>query len=153
MVYNINMFNNKGAALLDSIMAIAIFVVLFVGFFILIQLGIQTITERKARNGALALASSRIEYIRALDYSNIGLEGGDPIGVLVSPIYSTINTVQYTITTNISWQDDPADGLSGAGDANPNDYKEVVVSVSWPEHTGEVSSVKLSTIISNFIAE
>ena len=153
MMYNIGMFNSRGVALLDSIMAIAIFVILFVGFFVLIQLGIKTVTEHKARNGALALASSRIEYIRSLDYMSIGLQGGNPVGTLISPTYSTINTTEYTITTTVSWQDDPADGLSGAGDLKPHDYKGVVVSVSWPEHGGGESSVKLSTIISSFIPE
>jgi hypothetical protein len=154
MVYNITMSNNsRGVALLDSIIAVSIFVVLFIGFFVLIQLGIRTVTEHRARVGALAIASSKIEYIRSLEYSSIGVQGGNPNGNIAATSYESLNALQYTININISWVDDPADGVAGSGDTDPNDYKAIRVEVSWPEQGGGTDAVVLSSYVSDFIPE
>ncbi len=144
--------SEKGAALLDSIIAIAIFVVLFVGFFALMQVGVKTVTEHKARAGALAIARSQIEYVRSLDYVSVGLVGGSPSGNIEGTTADSLNNISYTMTTSITWYDDPEDGLAGA-DTNPNDYKSVSVVVTWLEHAGVTSSVALSTFVSDFIVE
>ena len=124
MVYNVAMrSNNSGVALLDSIIAVSIFVVLFIGFFVLMQVGLRTVTEHRARTGALAVATSKIEYVRSLDYESVGLQGGDPAGVIEPVSYETLNSMQYTLSTSIEWQDDPADGLYGAGDSSPKDIR------------------------------
>jgi len=154
MVYNVGMYTKeRGAALLDSVIAIAIFVVLFVGFFALMQVGIKTVTEHRARAGALALARSHIEYIRSLDYSTVGTQGGNPSGSLPVVSSNTLNNLSYTLSTSITWQDDPGDGLSGSGDAAPNDYKAVRVEVSWQEHGGSTESIVLSSFIADFVTE
>ncbi len=144
--------NDRGAAILDSVVAIALFAVLFTGFFALMQVGIKTVTEHKARAGALAIARSHIEYIRSLDYSAVGIQGGNPNGNIVSNTTDTLNNISYTIVTNITWHDDIGDGLSGS-DSNPHDYKDVRVSVEWSEHAGETGSIVLSTLVADFNAE
>jgi len=157
-VYNMYMYTTikssarRGFALLDSIVAIALFAILFTGFLALMQVGIKTITEHKARAGALATARSHIEYIHSLDYSAVGVQEGNPSGNLQGVTVETLNNIPYTITTVISWRDDAGDGL-GVGDSNPNDYKDIWVSVSWPEHAGQSGSVALSTIISDYEVE
>ncbi len=142
----------KGSAILDAVVAIALFAVLFTGFFALMQVGIKTLTEHKARAGALAVARSQIEYIRSLDYNSVGISGGNPSGVVNAVSTETINAIPYTVNTTISWHDDPSDGLAGA-DSNPNDYKKVYVKVAWPEHAGQSGSVVLSTFVADFEIE
>ena len=142
----------KGSAILDSIVAIALFAVLFTGFFALMQVGVKTIAEHKARAGALAVARSQVEYIRSLDYGSVGISGSNPSGVVSASGSETINAIPYTISTAISWHDDPGDGLAGA-DSNSNDYKAVRVVVSWPEHAGQSGSVVLSTFVADFVVE
>ncbi len=147
------MYNNRGVALLDSIVAVSVFIVLFIGFFVLIQLGLQTVTDNRVRTGALAVATAQIEYIRSLDYTAIGLQGGDPSGV-VNPIDTeTLNNVLYTINTDVTWVDDPTDGLANTGDSKPNDYKSIYVEVSWQERGGITDSVVLTSNVADFIPE
>ena len=142
----------KGSAILDAVVATALFAVLFTGFFALMQVGVKTITEHKARAGALAVARSQVEYIRSLDYGSVGTSGGNPNGVVSAASTETINAIPYTISTIISWYDDPSDGLAGA-DSNPNDYKAIRVAVTWPEHAGQSGSVVLSTFVADFEIE
>jgi len=134
------------------VVAVALFAVLFTGFFALMQVGVKTITEHKARAGALAVARSKIEYIRSLDYSAVGVIGGSPSGVVLATDTESINLIPYTINTAISWHDDAGDGIGGA-DTNTHDYKAVRVSVSWPEHAGQSGSVVLSTFVADFEIE
>ncbi len=147
------MYNNRGIALLDSIVAVSVFVVLFIGFFALIQLGLQTVTDNRVRTGALAIATAKIEHIRSLDYAVIGLQGGDPSGTINSIDTETLNNVLYTINTDIIWVDDPNDGLANTGDSKPNDYKSIYVEVSWQEHGGSIDSIVLTSYVANFIPE
>lgn len=142
----------KGSVILDAVVAIALFAILFTGFFALMQVGVKTITEHKARAGALAVARSQVEYIRSLDYGSVGLSGGTPSGVIQASDAESINNIPYTMSTSISWHDDAGDGLGGA-DSNVHDYKNVRVEVSWPEHAGQSGSVVLSTFVADFEVE
>ena len=143
---------NKGYAILDAVVATALFAVLFVGFFALMQVGIKTIADHKARAGALALARSKIEFIRSLDYASVGIVGGNPAGVVTATDTETLNAIPYTVQTTITWHDDVEDGLGGS-DSNPHDYKAVKVTVSWQKHAGKSGSVTLSTYVADFAAE
>jgi len=155
-VYNVRMYTavklKRGFVLVDALVAVALFAILFTGFLALMQVGVKTITEHKARAGALATARSHIEYVRSLDYAAVGVQGGSPSGNLQSVVVETLNNIPYTITTTISWHDDAGDGL-GVGDSNPNDYKDLRVVVSWPEHAGVSGSVTLSTIVADYELE
>jgi type II secretory pathway pseudopilin PulG len=144
--------NTKGSVLLDAVIAVALFGVLFTGFFALMQVGVKTITEHKARAGALAVARTQIEHIRSLDYTSVGLQSGTPSGSVAATATTTLNGIVYTTQNTIAWHDDAADGLAGA-DTNPQDYKDVRVEVSWPEHAGQSGSVVLSTFVADFEAE
>ncbi len=142
----------KGSAILDAMIAVALFAVFFTGLFALMQVGIKTIAEHKARAGALAIVRSQVEYIRSLDYNSVGVVGGNPNGVVQAVSSESINGISYTINTSIQWHDDASDGLGNA-DSNPNDYKSVSVYVSWPEHAGRSGSVALSTFVADFAVE
>jgi len=142
----------KGSAILDAVVAVALFAVLFTGFFALMQVGVKTIADHKARAGALAVARSQVEYIRSLDYSAVGIVGGNPNGNVQAVSNESINAIPYTINTSIDWYDDVGDGVGGA-DSNTHDYKNARVSVTWPEHAGKSGNVVLSTFIADFEVE
>lgn len=144
--------NARGSIILDSVVAVAIFAILFTGFLALMQVGVKTLIEHKARAGALAIARSHIEHIRSIDYSVVGIQGGNPDGNIISVTNDTLNNIEYTIITNINWHDDEGDGLSSS-DNNPNDYKSVRVQVEWSGHAGSVGRVQLSTFVADFVPE
>lgn len=109
----------------------------FVGIFGAFKLSVEAVSNNKARAGAIALANERLEYIRSLSYDSIGTVGGIPSGAMEQTATTTINNVNYTRRTFVSWEDDPGDGTGGA-DSNGIvvDYKAAKVAVSWQSKQG-----------------
>ncbi len=124
--------NQKGSSLLDVVVGTAILLIVFLGIFGAFKLSVSLVTSNKLKTGGLALVSERIEYIRSLQYSDIGTVGGIPQGSLEAEEIIVFNNVNYTRRTFVQYVDDSADG-SGANDANSitADYKTVKVTVSW----------------------
>jgi hypothetical protein len=120
--------------LLDTVVGVALMLVVFVGIASAFQLSIQVVTNNKARAGAIALADQRMEYIRSLGYASVGTVGGIPSGTIPQSEAMSFNGIQYTRRTYIEYDDDPADG-SGASDANhiTEDYKSVKVQLFWTQ--------------------
>lgn len=127
-----NALYTRGVGLLEMVVGVALLTTIFVGLFGVLQLGTRLATDSKARTGALALAQERIEYVRSLQYDDIGTVGGDPSGSLATSENITLNSINYTRRTLIIYIDDPKDG-SGGADSNgiTDDYKRVKVDVSW----------------------
>lgn len=138
----------RGATLLDVVVGSALMIVVFTGIVGAFQLAVDSVSNNKARAGAIALATERLEYIRSLPYDSIGTTGGVPSGALAQTATSTLNDVLYERRTFISWEDDPQDG-SGAGDSNGivTDYKAAKVSVSWASRQG-ARTITMATRIS-----
>lgn len=136
----------KGASLLDTLVGSAIFLVVALGFFGVLQLSIREASDSKARAGALMLANEWLEEARSVSYAQVGTTTGAVVGVFVTPDTVVINSISYTRRMVVEYVDDPKDG-TGAGDASPNDYKKVKVAVSWQTRgvTREVS------LVSNFV--
>ena len=68
----------RGIGLIEVVVGTAILVLVFVGFFGVLQLGTRLATDSKARTGALSLALERMELMRSLAYKDIGtLDEGD----------------------------------------------------------------------------
>ncbi|HEC33076.1 MAG TPA: carboxypeptidase regulatory-like domain-containing protein [Candidatus Kaiserbacteria bacterium] len=124
--------NQKGSSLLDVVVGTAILLIVFLGIFGAFKLSVSLVTSNKLKTGGLALVSERIEYIRSLQYSDIGTVGGIPQGSLEAEEIIVFNNVNYTRRTFVQYVDDSADG-SGANDVNSitADYKTVKVTVSW----------------------
>ena len=164
--------SQRGAGLLEVVVGVALTTVVFVGFFGVLQLGTRLASDSKARTTALALANERVEFLRSLVYDDIGtLEGGDQnnghgndpddydegnpghggsLGDdfdLFSTYYETItlNGVEYTRRSLVTFIDDASDGQSGHDeDHERDDYKVIKVSVWW-DSRGEQQEVSLVT--------
>lgn len=118
-----------GFTLVESLICIAIFVILIGAVY-----GTITIILKQAKinleNTTLSyLASQNLEIARNLPYSKIGTLSGNPHGDLpdlVNPKYTTIESGNYQLYYEITYVDDSADGTILLGtDPAPNDYKQV----------------------------
>lgn len=128
----------RGSGLIEVVVAAALLTVVFVGFMGVLQLSTKLASDNKAHTGATALALERMEYIRSLDYADVGVVGGSPSGILLGSEAVVLNTVAYTQETTVVYFDDGADGTGGSDtNGNTNDYKVVVVRVSWIGQNGE----------------
>ncbi len=140
--------SNKGSTLLDVLVGSALLLIVFLGLFGAFQLSLVLVETAKLRTGALALAQDRIEYIRSLQYDDVGTVGGIPQGILESEEALSLNGISYTRRTFVQYTDAPEDG-SGALDENSitTDYKTVKVTLEWETRNGTRETSLVSNIV------
>jgi type II secretory pathway pseudopilin PulG len=127
--------NNGAALLVDMVVAIAIFGVIFGG----VLNGLKSIAaaqiELKARLAATFLMTQQFEKAESIDYAvigTVGATGGAPVGIFPVTEVVNENNTAFTRVIGVLYVDNPKDGLAES-DANgkPNDYKHMSVTVSW----------------------
>ncbi len=122
----------RGMSLIDVIVGSALVLVVFLALVGLARASILVSGLAKAKAGATAIADSQVEYLRSLDYDQVGTVGGIPAGVALATSTQTLNGITYNIRTLVEYVDDAADGL-GAADSNTitTDYKRIKVVVTY----------------------
>lgn len=122
----------RGVSLVDVVVGSALFLVIFMALFGILRASIAISGLSKLKAAATSLATSQMEYIRALEYDAVGTQGGIPSGAILQNATTTQAGLTFNVRTYIVYADDPADG-SGALDANgiTTDYKRVKVTVSY----------------------
>ena len=123
---------SPGATLLDTLVGASLLLVVFLGLFGAFQLVFELVQVAKSRTGAVVLAQERMEYIRSLPYSDVGVVGGIPQGNLEPEESETLNGLSYTRRTFVQYTDAPEDGSGGADENGITaDYKTVKVTIEW----------------------
>jgi len=124
-----------GFGLIEVLVGISLFILIFSSIFGLIQLGFKLVGQSKAKITATALANQKIELAHNLPYNQIGTIGGIPPGAIPETATTTLNGVSYIVKTTITYVDDPFDGLA-QNDPGPWDYKRIKIRVSWSGFMG-----------------
>ncbi|HLD21696.1 MAG TPA: type II secretion system protein, partial [Patescibacteria group bacterium] len=70
-----------GITLIETLISLAIFIMVSSAFYLLIQLGLRTLTDDQIRLDAIAIAQSQIESLRNVPYDDVGTIEGIPHGV------------------------------------------------------------------------
>lgn len=132
---------NKAFSLIEIIVVVFIMSVAFVAFYTVSTVGTKYIIESKNRLAAVALANEKMEIIRNLEYNNIGiLYSAEIPGNIPASETVTANGRSYEVSTSVRYFDDPMDGEYPT-DTIQNDYKQVMVTVSWNDSNGQSQSV------------
>jgi len=126
---------NSGLTLIESLIGIALLLIVFISIFILIQLGIKLTSQSKARISATALANQKLELARNLPYDEVGTMGGIPAGSIPESEIIVRNNIAYAVKTTVVYVDDAFDDTF-PDDPLAWDYKRVRVKVSWSEFLG-----------------
>lgn len=136
-----------GFSFIEVLVTAAIVALVFGGLFAAVQAMVALINDSKAKAGATALATERLEYIRSLAYDDVGTAGGVPSGLIPQTRTVTLNGIEFSERVLVEFVDDPADG-AGAADSNliQNDYKRAKVEYSW-RGRNSTSSIALVTNI------
>lgn len=132
-----------GFTLIEIMAAAAILTVGILSVMVVFNATLNAQSNTKVRTLATNLAGEKIEAARVVGYDNLTqayLEAN--LGVT-----ATKGGATFTIAYSITYIDDPADG-SGSGDRNPNDFKRLLVTVSWTNPT-PASSVVLETLVNS----
>lgn len=128
---------SRGVSIIDAVIGSALMLMVFMTIAGVLQLSLDVVTNSRIRAGAIALGNDRMEYLRSLSYTQIGVEGGIPAGIVPQIETVSWNNVDYTRRTSVQYSDDPSDGLGGA-DTNgiTADFKTIRVEVSWESRQG-----------------
>lgn len=123
---------HSGFSLIESLIGTALMLLVFVSIFGVFNMGIKIVGKSKAKAGAIALTTERMELIRNLPYSEVGTLGGLVPGDIPQTESIVLNGIDYTRSVFVQYVDDPKDGL-GADDENgiTADYKVARVEVNW----------------------
>jgi hypothetical protein len=123
--------NKSGFMLIEALTVLFIFSLITVTFYSVYSVGLRYIQDAKNRLGALSVANERMEIVRNLKYDNIGTVGGTISGNIPQDQDISENTKHYHIHTQVSYVDDPFDGIGYADTAWFEDFKKVIITVSW----------------------
>jgi hypothetical protein len=142
-----NVRTRNAFMLIEALTVIFIFSLITVTFYSVYSVGLRYIQDAKNRLGALAVANERMEIVRNLKYDNIGTVGGTISGNIPQDQDISENTKHYHIHTQVSYVDDPFDGIGYADTAWFEDFKKVIIIVSW---TGAQGTEEVE-LISRFV--
>lgn len=145
-------FNNqKGFSIVEILVSVLIVSILTLGIYSLIILSLKVTSENQHYVEATEIANERMEAVRNMPYSQVGVINGDPAGSIPqTEIVERSGT--YTVHNYVSFFDDPYDGQAGSTtkpDINEViiDYKIITIKVSWQGSYGEKSITIFSKII------
>jgi len=147
-ILNSKFQDKNGFTLIEGIVSVAIFSIIFIALFALFGIVLSTIRNNKARIVANNIALEQLETIRSMEFNNIKTDTGwVPPGPLESE--KTINKAgfSFTVQTDIAFVDDKYDG-EDPEDSFPYDYKKARVRISWLNPlTKNQETVAMSTTI------
>lgn len=120
-----------GTTLIETLIAAAFFVVFSLAIYGLYAKVVELSSRIRIKTVATQVASEQIEFVRNLQYSDVGIVAGIPSGVVPATKIVTRNNVTFSVNTTIRNIDHPADGTLGGtpNDLSPADNKLVVVEV------------------------
>lgn len=139
----------SGFTLIELLVGIAIFAILTSGALGVYSILTRTVKLAREKTVLSSLASNYLEIVRNMPYANIGTINGNPAGNLAdftNAINVKIENFNYKIYYEVTFVDDPADGLAGniPNDPAPADYKQVklsILNVATGQVTNFVTSV------------
>ncbi|NTW26953.1 MAG: carboxypeptidase regulatory-like domain-containing protein [Candidatus Moranbacteria bacterium] len=132
--------NKKAFSLIEVLIVTFIMATVFTSFYSVSTVGTKYIIESKNRLAAVAFANEKMEIARNLEYSDVGLISGIPVGNMPEDEDVMANGRMFHVHTFVEDIDDPLDG-TGLADGIPNDYKLVKITISWNDSNGEQQKV------------
>lgn len=136
----------KGTTLIETLIAAAVFITFSLAVYQLYGKVVELSNKIRFKTLATQIASEQIEFIRNLQYVDVGIVSGIPNGVVPQTKTVSRNNASFLVTTTIRNIDLPADGTLGGtpNDLSPSDNKLVVVQVDCVSCKNPVS-VEYST--------
>lgn len=132
-----------GITLIETIFAIAIFGIVSTALIGVITSAAAADRNARQRSIALELAQQQVEYVRQLNYKDVGIISGNPPGVVREAQSKWVSGLQYTLTTRIKYVNDPIP----AGMIASANYKQVRVVVA--RATDDKELARVSTYLSS----
>lgn len=143
----------KGFTLVEVLVAIAILLIGALAFVPLFVYAREVAENNNRRAVAASLANSEMEKIRAMEFSQVGFQKGEPKGIIEKEEeILTINGVEYLVQRNISWISQGSDCAAGDSSDPLWDAKfvQIVVSTNAPNSKRQITET-METIVSRSV--
>lgn len=127
--------HESGVSLIESVIAVAIFVLLALGMYNAFDSAMSVVQTSRTVVAMTSLGNEQIEIVRNLPFEDVGVVSGVPEGLIPHTQTITRGGTDYEVTTTVRNVDDPFDGQIGSttnNDLSPADYKLVEVEVDCP---------------------
>lgn len=126
------MKTNKGFSLIEVMFAAAIFAIVAVSVYSGFTSVTNLISASRDKIAGVDVLNAEMELVRNLSFTNVGIEGGIPDGLLLATTTVTKDGRVFTIVRSIRNIDDPFDGTIGGtpNDLSPADYKLVQINAT-----------------------
>lgn len=132
-----------GISLVETVMAISLFGLVSTSLITVLTSATVADGLARQRSIALELAQQQVEYVRQLNYSDAGTDGGNPAGSVPPSQKKQVAGLWYELNTEIKWVNDPTPSSFSAY----AHYKRVRITVSRVRDGRLLSTV--TTFISN----
>ncbi|OHA92608.1 MAG: hypothetical protein A2W51_01525 [Candidatus Zambryskibacteria bacterium RIFCSPHIGHO2_02_39_10] len=135
----INGLNNKnikkssqGFSFVELIVGMAVFLTIIIAVYDSYISVFNVVGASRAKIEAVSLINEQFEIVRNLTYSNVGVAGSIPYGVLLHTQTLVRDNYSYEVTTTVRNIDDTFDGSIGGtpNDLSPADYKVVEIEIN-----------------------
>lgn len=132
MFYKKSKKHVPGFTLVEIVVATALFAMLAVAIYQAYGTLTEVVSVSRIKISAADLLNERLEIIRNMPYSEVGIVNGIPSGVLNHSDTFSRDSATFQATTTIRNIDDPFDGTLGGSpnDTSPADYKMVQVDIT-----------------------
>jgi hypothetical protein len=99
--------SERGLLLIETVAAMAIFVVISIALVSVLTAGILSQYQSHQKTLAEQLAVQEMERIRQLPYGSVGVTSGNPAGTLIPSEAITTGGLSAVLTREVRWVDDP----------------------------------------------
>ncbi len=106
--------SSRGFSIAELVVSIGVFSIIAVGIYSSIISVFEVIRNSQTRIIEMGLVNEQFEFIRNLNYHDVGVVNGSPSGVLARTVTTTRNGYLYEITRTVRNIDDPFDGTVNA---------------------------------------
>jgi type II secretory pathway pseudopilin PulG len=156
--------HEAGVTLIETLFAIVIFGIVSTALIGVLTSATAADSRSRQKTIALELAQQQIEYIRQLNYGNVGLVDGNPGGVVQAVQSKEVTGLWYTLTTSITYVDDPTPGsyvtaanfkriqvvITRASDGAEVARARTYVSSATPLETGGLNNGLINVTVQDF---
>jgi len=132
--------NQSGFTLVEVIISIFILSIIITAASTAFVYATRVAKDNKCSMTSINLANEALEYIRSLQFSDVGTVGGDPVGILQQNRIENVGGINYKVNTEIIWEEE------GEWDSLGNvewDYKSVRITVVPQNMEGNQSLTKV----------
>jgi len=143
--------NGAGFTLIETLVASTLLLIISSSIYLTYANILEIILKNQWRAQAVAAIETEFETARKMNYSDIGILGGYPVGKLLATTTVQSGGGSFLLTTTIRNIDDPFDGTLGGtlNDTSPADYKVMEVKANCVSCAGfgGIASITMTTTI------